>query len=340
MCRWLRIARRFLPEADTMILVRGFGDADDPTRAFADSLAAGALAANQGWPTLFTASDRLSDASGAYLEETSPTGLVIVGGDAAVSAAVEQQAGEAVPTAEVNRWAGRTRFETAAALASQVGGPGLWDHVVLVDGSAPDAWVSGFSSAAQAAFGDVPVLLSDGQRLPAETFEVGRARNDILTRGMPLVCGPDVGDACAEFEPALRQWHNTELYTVMLPEYVVPGPGDPGGYGSVTLTRDLTRPDELCYAWSYIDDINNPDAPTPPGTAYLTEGPRDEPPGDVVAQLGPSEVTSAEGCLQLGEATVEEIFEGSTEYTVDVRNSEYPGGAIRNSITFRQNYDS
>ena len=89
------IAERSLGErpATTALIARAFPSpgATDPTQAFADALAAGAWAAESGFPLLFTATDALPEPTAAHLSAAGYTDAVVIGGEAAVSPDVAAQ---------------------------------------------------------------------------------------------------------------------------------------------------------------------------------------------------------------------------------------------------------
>ncbi len=89
------------------------GISDDPARGWPDALSVSGLAALQRAPVLLTRTGDLPPDTRAALEGVDR--LTVVGGDAAVSAAVETAAREVV--ANTDRLAGPTRFDTSLAVA-------------------------------------------------------------------------------------------------------------------------------------------------------------------------------------------------------------------------------
>ncbi|HVM54652.1 MAG TPA: cell wall-binding repeat-containing protein [Acidimicrobiales bacterium] len=180
-------AETFYPEARSALLVRAFADGGDPTRAFADALGAGAVAAATGQPVLFTETGRLSPATKAYLQSRPIDAVTVVGGTAAIADAVlDELDGIGV---EADRVAGVNRTQTAAYLAEGVGDSG---EVVLIDGTSADSWADGFAAASRRA----PVLLTSGDVVTGATAQV-------LTFlfGHRLVCGATVSAVgCARAE--------------------------------------------------------------------------------------------------------------------------------------------
>ncbi|WP_370326946.1 cell wall-binding repeat-containing protein [Euzebya sp.] len=157
--------------SDTAILVRAFEapGATDPTQAFADSLAAGYMAAENGWPILLTQTDVLSGPTRDFLAEQAFDRVLILGGTAPVSDAV---AGEVAALAgTVDRIAGPDRFTTGVEIAKETGAESAADvaRVTLVEGQGADAWAGGFAAAAHAAHFDAPIVLTTGESVPGPT---------------------------------------------------------------------------------------------------------------------------------------------------------------------------
>jgi putative cell wall-binding protein len=167
----IEIARSDAPAAEAAILARAFptADADDPTQAFADALAAGGLAAEEGWPVLLTQTDRLTGATRDYLAASGIRTMYIAGGTAAISEGVVGELQALGITAQ--RVAGDTRAETAIEVAKLRGADSAADvdRVTVVEGQGEDAWAAGFAAAAHSAFFDAPIVLTAGETLPPET---------------------------------------------------------------------------------------------------------------------------------------------------------------------------
>lgn len=129
---------------------------------FADALAAGPIAASEGGPVLLTSPTALSPETAAELTRLRPPVIVIVGGESAVSAAVETAARAYAP--QVERVSGRNRYETAAALSRRAFAQSR--TVIVVSGTGFADAVSGGA----AAFASVAsMLLTSGTSLPQET---------------------------------------------------------------------------------------------------------------------------------------------------------------------------
>lgn len=171
-------------DADTGIVARAYPAAGIPSSVFADSVAAGALAAHQQTPIFLSDSDALTRTTNLTLEVSALSRLLVVGGTAAVSDEVVAELQSRGFT--VTRLGGADRSETAAAIADYAvaNGPGV-TRVILVDGFADQGWASGFATAAANLQGDTVVLLSNAEELPTATSE-------FLSGGAyEVVCGPN-----------------------------------------------------------------------------------------------------------------------------------------------------
>lgn len=183
--------------------------APDPSRvllarsdAWFDAAAGGAYAAATGHPILVTATDRLEPAVAAFLGETQPEEIVLLGGSAALSAAVEEAAAMHAPTRRVQ---GATRDATAVAIAEE-----LWTSldpsgVVLANGFVATGWAYAIAGAVNAAVEGAPVLF-------AEQHDVTVASAAHLDRADPtfrIAVGPPglVGPAVATGRAAGADWH-------------------------------------------------------------------------------------------------------------------------------------
>lgn len=182
-----------LPAADTAVLVRAFPSAgtSDPTQAFADSIAAGGMAAENGWPVLLTDTAALNPSTAAYLEGSQVTRVLVLGGTAAVSDDVVQQLQDLGLTVE--RIAGSSRADTAVEVAKARGEAAGVDQVLLVDGQGADSWVAGFASAALSGATGAPIVLSAGSDVPLQT----KTFLEEVEAPPVLVCASDA-DACAQ----------------------------------------------------------------------------------------------------------------------------------------------
>ena len=139
--------------------------ADDP----ADAVAVGAAAATKHRPVLLTLPDALPAATRDALGHLGHTLTTVVGGTAAVSPTV---AAEVATHATVVRAAGRTRSETAVAVARA---PALFNRsevvdrgsAIGVDGWSPATWALALAAAPVGAYLHAPVLFTGGDAVPS-----------------------------------------------------------------------------------------------------------------------------------------------------------------------------
>lgn len=148
-------------------------------QTFADALAAGPAALRLGAPVALTAADAVPSALGDLLTSRSPTYPVVAGGPTTISDSVLHEIW-ALSGSRPTRVAGASRFSTAVALAPDH----PVDTVYLATGrNYPD----GLAAAAAAGADGAPVLLTEPDRLPAETTD---ALGRLAPRVVVLVGGP------------------------------------------------------------------------------------------------------------------------------------------------------
>lgn len=171
----------FAPGVPAVVLVR----AD----SYADAISAGPAAAHLGGPVLLVG-DTLPAATAAELERLTPQQVVVVGGTAAISDTVAQQAGT-LAGGPVVRHSGADRFATSLALAEGVFGTDA--PVVMATGwNFPDALGGGVLAARQGG----PVVLVD-QAMPAALDGWTPTRVTILggTAALPASLEQEVAQA-------------------------------------------------------------------------------------------------------------------------------------------------
>ena len=161
---------------------------------FPDALAASAVAGAFGGPVLFTAPDALSQPTADEVNRLLTAGdtVYVMGGESAVGPAV--QARLESDGYIVQRLAGETRIETAAAAARLVGVPAGGEVIVArafgpggagSDSDKTTGWVDAVSCGGYAADQSVPVLLTETSRLSDATAQV---LNDLDPADV-VVCG-------------------------------------------------------------------------------------------------------------------------------------------------------
>jgi putative cell wall-binding protein len=167
--------------ADVVFIVTG--------ESYPDALAAGAASGGAG-PVLLVRHDDIPSSTAQELARLAPATIVLVGGEAAVSQAVEARL--RTFTADVVRFAGSNRYATAAAIAvaayKPAQGYGPIDVIYVASGRAfPDALTG--ATAAGAAQG--PLLLTEPTSLPTETSQaitdLGGARSIVVIGGSGAV---------------------------------------------------------------------------------------------------------------------------------------------------------
>ncbi|CAN5319679.1 hypothetical protein BH23ACT9_BH23ACT9_06130 [soil metagenome] len=192
----------------TVVLAR----ADD----WADAGAVGAWAAATGSRILVTPTDGLHPAAAEALSRYAPDQIVLVGGTAALSTAVEEAAAEVAPT---RRIAGEARDGTAAAIATQ-----LWDRsgggdVAVADGYDDRAWTYLFAGAAFAGSRGLPVLYTNGRDLAPGS--VAALQDD--PAGALTAIGPRPLRPTADLDAA--RVAGTEVASMAAPLMLKPRPG-------------------------------------------------------------------------------------------------------------------
>jgi pullulanase-type alpha-1,6-glucosidase len=204
---------------------------------FPDALAAGPGAARRAAPVLLTPGAGLHPAVAEELERLDPERIVLVGGTAALSEAVEAGVRDATDAA-VTRVAGPTRFETAAALAAAEGGTGGTVYVAtgLVFADALAAVPAAYAA-------EAPILLVPADRVPAATEAEleRRAPEEIVVLGGGAAIGEDAGAALAELGDTRRVYGRDRFATAA----AIAGDSFPDGAHAVFLATGREHPDAL-----------------------------------------------------------------------------------------------
>lgn len=160
--------------APTGEAVVALGEHPEAERAWADAVAAGALAAAPGHvPTLLTRADDLPPETAEALAELGVRRVLLLGGTAAVGPAVEQHLREL--GYDVRRVAGASRYDTSIALADMAlerFGAGAHPVVFASGRDFPDALAAGAVAAAV----DGPLVLVPPANLGGSTDEWLRQR--------------------------------------------------------------------------------------------------------------------------------------------------------------------
>jgi putative cell wall-binding protein len=190
----LEVSRRTFERSDAVVLAR----ADD----YPDALAGAPLAALMEAPILLTPPGGLDPAVAAEIGRLGATRAYLLGGTAALSAAVQDQV-LAQGVAETFRIAGADRYTTAVRIAELIGGPVA--YVVKGHDTNPDrAWPDALSTAAAAAVQRRPLLLAAPDHLPAVTAQ---ALRDLTITDATLVGGESAlsADVLAQVSEAVER---------------------------------------------------------------------------------------------------------------------------------------
>ncbi len=126
---------------------------------FADALAGGAAAAAFGAPLLLTPPDRLPDSTATALDLLQPSIVVVLGGEAAVSAEVASAIADRASRPAVVRAAGDTRYETAAVASCPIASLCVGDTRYALAATGAD-FADALGGAAAAAALRAPLLLA------------------------------------------------------------------------------------------------------------------------------------------------------------------------------------
>lgn len=310
------IAGRYLPGADTAILARAFASGSDPTRAFADSLAAGALSANTGWPVLLSETERLSPETEAYLTRSAVSRVIIAGGTAAISQAVEDRL--TALGIEVSRAAGADRTETAFALAMEAQFDQGAGAVILVDASSADSWVSGLAAAMSAA-------RLDGVVLPSSAVGTGGLWQLLIEDRPSVICGPGVDPtACdrAAIAATSSSFEDPASRFAMLTGDFEPNPGNAEAMNGATVLHRTSDPGAVCYdAILFVE----------PTAAHIHRLSDNSAAIDLVLQ--PGMFGDPYGCtFGLDPALVRDVFENPEAYYVNIHSEAFPKGEIAGEL--------
>lgn len=146
---------------------------------YPDALTGGAVAGRQNAPVLFVQNDRIPNVVRAELERLTPTNIVVVGGEGAVSSRVLADL-DGLAGGEARRIHGSDRYATAAAVSNEFD-PGVSRVYVATGEDFPDA----LSSSALAGVQGLPLLLAK----PTDLTNSTRSAVDRLAPGDGQVIG-------------------------------------------------------------------------------------------------------------------------------------------------------
>lgn len=184
--------RSFVAPLDAVYIATG--------RDYADALAGGPAAAQDGAPILIVEPTSIPDSVSGELQRLQPGTIYILGGTSAVSTAVESDLG--FYTDSVVRLSGQNRYETAVAVSNHI--TSTSGTVFLASGS---SFADGLSGGAAAARIGARLLLTKPNELPSSTSaELTRLVPDhIYELGGPAAISLDAGSQIREILPDARR---------------------------------------------------------------------------------------------------------------------------------------
>ena len=167
--------------ADVVVLAKA-GD-------YPDALSGAPLAVALGGPLLLTDSAVLSPAAAAEIDRLGATRAILLGGEAALSAAVEAElVGDGL---DVDRIAGESRYDTARLVAERLGAT----TAVVVEGRNANpfrGWPDAVAASSWAASTGRAILLVEADRLPDETADALGVMTDVVVVGGTVAVSADV----------------------------------------------------------------------------------------------------------------------------------------------------
>ena len=207
---------------------------------FPDALAAGPAAAATNSPVLLVNSSFVPAATAAELAAIAPDRIVVLGGEAAVSKAVETTL--AASGAIVTRIAGSDRYSTAALISADAFPKGAEVAFVVDGGDFPDALAAGASAANR----NGPVLLTNTDIVPASTMaELDRLDVDeIVIVGGTAAVSASVATALTAVAPVTRIAGADRYATAAAASAF----SFPSGVGTIYLATGEDYPDALAGA--------------------------------------------------------------------------------------------
>ena len=113
------------------------------------------------------------------------------------------------------------------------------------------------------------------------------------------------------------------LSTTLTGAAEVPGPGDPDGTGTASVTLNHGQ-GEVCYELT-VAKIAAANA------AHIHEGAVDKA-GPPIANLTPPTEGSSKGCVPLDKEKLKAIMQNPENYYVNIHNAEFPDGAVRGQL--------
>jgi heme-binding NEAT domain protein/putative cell wall-binding protein/Leucine-rich repeat (LRR) protein len=140
--------------ADSVVLANAY--------AFPDALAAGPLAYKLNAPILLSDARTLTPVTLAEMQRLAPKKIILIGGTAVLSQAIEDSLSAVYGQDNVIRYGGADRYATAAAIASALGTTG---QAVIANGE-DGHYADALAISSYAAYHGAPILFTAAQALP------------------------------------------------------------------------------------------------------------------------------------------------------------------------------
>lgn len=150
------LSKAAFPSASTVIIASA--------ERYPDALAAAPLSAKTGAPILLTAAGGLHEAAENEIRRLRPSKAIVLGSTRTLSTQVDKDLSALNLTVE--RLAGADRYETAAKIATQVGG----STIVMAKGTG-QGWADAIAATGYAAHRQRPILLVDGVTVAPPTWK-------------------------------------------------------------------------------------------------------------------------------------------------------------------------
>jgi hypothetical protein len=181
-------------------------------------------------------------------------------------------------------------------------------------------------------------LLEDGVADNTAKHEITESESLLIGRNFGVITDIETGPNGNLFVVSLSQGAVYEIFreggngdvrtfsTELSGAAEVPGPGDPDGRGTATITLDPSQ-GEVCFEFT-VSNIE------PATAAHIHEAPVGEA-GDVVVPLTPPDASGvSSGCVSdVDRALIQNIIQNPEQYYVNVHNAEFPDGAVRGQLT-------
>lgn len=134
---------------------------------------------------------------------------------------------------------------------------------------------------------------------------------------------PVPSPAAAPAPPAVPAYTGIEFKAALIGTNEIPGPGDPDGTGSATVSIDTTQ-SRLCFTLM----VANVESVT---MAHIHKGPAGSM-GNVVVPLTAPTNGSSQGCVQTRAEVLLDILNSPADFYVNVHSEPFMAGAVRGQL--------